>query len=108
MGACLGPPFATAISSPAAETVFLFGEGRSAVDDLRACTTLRPWFRWVYSTLAQCTACCTSPTATGVVLRAEVSGYIDRKTLHFVNDTKFSLTLSPRERRHSRVVHTAR
>src|SRR5712664_1221965 len=55
-----------------------------------------------------CTACCTSPTATGLVLRTDASGYAACKTPYFVKDTGFSLTLSSRQRRHSPVVHRAR
>jgi len=39
---------------------------------------------------------CTSLTATGVVLQADVSGYADRKTHCFVNDTRFSSTFGVR------------
>src|SRR6266566_7372715 len=68
---------------PGSETVLLQQRGR-AVDGLWGRHRLRRWLRQVYSAHVHGSACCTSPSATGLVLRAEVSDYVDRKTLHFV------------------------
>src|SRR4029077_12820073 len=59
------------------------GRGRSPARAYRLASVVAV----VYSTLARCTVCCTSPTATGVVLRPEVARYVRRKTLHFFRVT---------------------